>query len=304
MKRIIYFIFFIAITFNSIAQIQSKFTHHLTAEEKANWHLVGKNFQETDPPDGEVRNIAEWEQMEGVLIAYYYGFGIPYSLIAEMSQDCIVTTIVTGASQENTVRGYYNSNGVNLDNCNFLHSLVDSYWTRDYTAWYIAVDNSEVSVIDFPYNRPWRDNDDDMPIKIAEFLDIPLYGMDVIHTGGNYMTDGMGISASTTLVLSEETQTQAQIEQKMSDYLGIETYHLLDDPTEHPIQHIDCWGKFLDVDKILITQVPAEDNRYEDFEAAAAYFAEQNCSYGIHIKFIEFKPPIKISMIEILIQTL
>jgi len=261
---------------------KARLTHHMTAEEAANKHLIGKDFQATNPPTGEVRNIAEWESMEGVIIAYtdYYGFGVPYNLIAQMSEDCVVTTIVSGLSQENTIRGYYTNNGVNLDNCNFLYAPVDSYWTRDYTAWYIAVDNSDVSVVDFPYNRPLRPNDDDMPIEIANFLDIPLYGMDVIHTGGNYMTDGMGISVSTDLVWEEESQTEEQINQKMHDYLGIETYHVVTDPMDDYIDHVDCWGKFLDVDKILITQVPESDYRYDDFEATAAYFSEQNCSYG------------------------
>ncbi len=263
---------------------KTRLTHHMTAEESANKHLIGKNFVETDPPTGEVRNIAEWESMEGVLITYdsYYGFGIPYSLIAEMSEDCVVTTIVSGASEETEVRGYYTNNGVNLDNCNFLYTPVDSYWSRDYSPWYVAVDNSEVSIINFPYNRP-RPNDNDIPIKMADFLSIPLYGMNVVQTGGNYMTDGMGISASTTIVYTESAEagiTEAQVNERMLNYLGINTYHVMEDPMDDYIDHVDCWAKFLDVDKIIITQVPESDYRYDDYEATAAYFAEQNCSYG------------------------
>lgn len=258
---------------------KTRLTHYMTAEESANKHLIGKNFVETYPPTGEVRNIAEWESMEGVLITYNgYEFGIPYSLIAEMSEDCVVTTIVSDASEEAEVIEYYTSNGVNTDNCNFMYAPVDSYWARDYSPWYISVDN-EVSIVNFPYNRP-RPNDNDIPIKMAEFLSIPLYGMDVVQTGGNYMTDGMGMSIATDLVWDEEDQTESEINQKMLDYLGIETYHVVADPMDDYIKHIDCWAKYLDVDKILITQVPSSDYRYNDYEAAAAYFAEQNCSYG------------------------
>ena len=284
MKKI--FSLFIIISFISLsvfAQEERKvLTHHMTPDEKANRHLIGKDFVETDPPVGEVRNIAEWEQMEGVLIAYNYGFGIPYTLIAEMSQDCIVTTIVYSASEESTVRGYYTSNGVNLENCNFIHAPIETYWVRDYSPWYVAVDNSEVSVINFPYNRPQYPNVNDIPIRMSEFLEVPLYGMNVIHTGGNYMCDGYGQAASTTLTIEENQDdlTQAEIEQKMLEYLGIETYHLLEDPMGAYIEHIDCWGKFIDVDKVLITEVPDYHVNYENYEAIAAYFSETDCSYG------------------------
>ena len=268
---LLFVLFSITIAQNNITN-NYHLTHAMSPDEKAQMANYQRTFVETDPPEGEVRNIAEWEPMEGVLIAYDYGFGIPYSLIAEMSQDCRVT-------EENTVRSYFTSNGVNLDNCDFVYHGTDSYWTRDFSPWYIAVDNQETAIINFPYNRP-RPNDNDTPIEMAIELGLDLYGMDVTHTGGNYMCDGYGNAASTTLVWDEETQTQEQIREKMNDYLGIENYIVLEDPMDDYIEHIDCWGKFLDVDKVLITQVPESDYRYEDYEATADYFAETNCSWG------------------------
>lgn len=289
MRKFLSFTLILAIIANFAFGQETKevrLTHHMSEDEKSKTHLIGKNFQATDPPAGEVRNIAEWESMEGVIVTYlgtWDEFGVPYELIAEMSENVTVTTIVENSSEETTVRGYYENNGVNLDNCNFLIAPVDSYWTRDYTAWYVAVDNSDVSVVDFIYNRP-RPNDDAMPSKMADFLGVDYYGMSVVHTGGNYMTDGMGISASTPIVYteswSEEGITETEVDERMLAYLGIHTYHVVDDPMDDYIDHVDCWAKFLDVDKILITQVPETDYRYDDFEAAAAYFAEQNCSYG------------------------
>jgi agmatine/peptidylarginine deiminase len=261
----------------------------MTTEELSRTDEIGKNFVETAPPAGEVRNIAEWEQMEGVLITYEGSFGIPYSSIAEMSQDCIVTTIVSGSSQETTVRNLFTNNGVNLTNCNFLYAPIDRWWSRDYGPWYIAIDNSEIAIIDFPYNRP-RPNDDEIPKKMATFLDEDWYGMDVVNTGGNYMCDGYGVAAQTDLVLDENLAgincyqdvplTEEQVYQRIEDYLGITQYFVRPDPTNEDIKHIDCWGKFLDIDKVVITQVPLSDNRYADYEAAAAFFAETNCSYG------------------------
>jgi len=253
-------------------------THILSDAEKALMTSATRSFSETAPPTGSTRNIAEWEEMQSVLIAYTGGFGIPLSLIAEMSEDCNITTIVANASEKNTVLSIYNSNAVDTGHCDFVYQDPDSYWTRDYSPWFIATDN-EIAIVNFPYNRP-RPHDNDVPILIANQLGVDLYGMNVIQTGGNYMCDGYGAAAATDLVLDEETQTQAQINTKMHDYLGIDTYHVTIDPLDDYIKHIDCWGKFIDVDKVIITQVPTSDYRYNDYETVANYFASQNCSWG------------------------
>jgi agmatine deiminase len=110
---------------------------------------------------------------------------------------------------------------------------------------------------------------------------VDLYGMNITHTGGNFMCDGYTMAASTDLVWEENTaQTQTNIRTKMLNYMGIQTYHVTADPLDDYIKHVDCWGKYLDVDKILIAQVPVSDYRYADFEAVATYFSQQNCSWG------------------------
>ena len=252
--------------------------HWLSYEESQLQVDLSRDFYPTEPPIGPVRNIAEFEPMEGVLIRY--PFGINHNLIAAMSQETIVTTIVLNQPQMNYVIGYYNSNGVNTANCNFLIAPSDSWWTRDYGPWYVVDGNNEVGIVNFPYNRP-RPNDNDIPIEMAAFLGIELFGMDLIHTGGNYMTDGMGISASSDLVISEnDSLSIAQIDQFVLDYLGVETYHKVPDPNGTYIDHIDCWGKFLDVDKILIREVPSTHSQYDEIEATVAYFEAQTSSYG------------------------
>jgi len=66
----------------------------------------------------------------------------------------------------------------------------------------------------------------------------------------------------------------------MSAYLGLSKYHVVDDPLNEYIEHIDCWGKFLEVDKVLIGQVPSNDPRYGEFENVAAYFEGQTSGWG------------------------
>ena len=283
MKKFRYLFFVLLISINLLSaatteQASKKLTHQMTEEEWLIREQIGKDFTPTAAPQGPIHQTAEFEKMQGVLVRY--PFGIPVELIAEMSEDVVVTTIVANSSQENTVRNIYQSNSVNLDHCNFLYAASDSYWTRDYGPWFIIDGNGEFGIVDFPYNRP-RPNDDEVAIEVADFLDINLFGMDIEHTGGNYMTDGYGKSASSDLVWNENTDlSHTQIANMMEDYLGVSEYFVVEDPNNTYIDHIDCWGKYLDVDKILIREVPTSHAQYNAIEETAQYFSEQISSYG------------------------
>ncbi len=271
----------VLISFNNLQSQDKrdyKKLHYLSPEEMDIPVTKSKTFYATDPPEGEIRNVAEFDQMQGVLIRY--PFGIPMELIIEMAEDITVLTIVANSSQQQTVTTQYENAGVNLDNCDFLLAPTDSYWTRDYGPWFVFDGNGQPGIVNFPYNRP-RPNDDDIPIRVSEYLNIDLYGMDLFHTGGNYMCSGKGISASTDLVWEENTTlTHEEIGDLVNDYLGNELFDVVEDPLGEYIKHIDCWSKYLTPGKVLVGQVPTTDWRYEDFEDAANYFANSLSSYG------------------------
>jgi len=167
-----------------------------------------------------------------------------------------------------------------IANCDFIIAPSNSYWTRDYGPWYVLDGNDEIGIVDFEYNRP-RPADNAIPAKVAQELGINLFVMDIETAGGNYMCNGMGIASSTDLIwLENNGYTHAEIDQIFEDYLGIEEYHVLPDPNNTYIDHIDCWGKFLDVDKVMIRSVPASHAQYDEIEETAAYYAEQISSYG------------------------
>ena len=255
---------------------------HYGSEQEMHTPLDHSDFIETEPPVAPVRNVAEFDQMQAVLIAYPtgVGFGIPISLIREMAEDCEVITIVENEMDEQTVISIYTNNNVNLENCTFLMVAIDRYWTRDYGPWFIFDGNNQPGIVDFPYNRP-RPNDDEVPVHVAAYLNIDLYGMNLVHTGGNYMTCGLGKSSSTDLVWEENPGlSEEDIDSLVFHYLGIENYFVRPDPLAEYIKHIDCWGKFLSPGKVLIGEVPEIDDRYADFEAAANFFKNTTSSYG------------------------
>ena len=183
----------------------------LTPFEKENIGIISTMGRDTDPPEGPVRNISEFERMSGVLIRY--PFGITTSVIREMAEDLIVYCLVSSNSQ-NSAYNSMNNAGVNMDNVEFILGSTDSYWTRDYGPWWVVDGNRDVGVVDFTYNRP-RPNDNDAPLKVSNHLDTPYFATDIITAGGNYMTDGLGIGASTTLIYEENTMSNNQIHQDM-----------------------------------------------------------------------------------------
>jgi len=223
-----------------------------------------------------IRQPAEFEPMQGALIRY--PFGITYDIIKEMAEDVTVVTIVASTTEKNTVLTQYQSHGVDVSHCSFLIAPTNSYWTRDYGPWFIITNTSEQGVVDFTYNRP-RPNDDQIPTKYAQNQSLPLFNMPLTTAGGNYMTDGQGIAISTRLVWEENPDmTPEEINQTVHDYLGITTYQVVPDVNGEYIKHIDCWGKYLSPDTILIRQVPSSDSQYDEIEAAVAYFKNQtNC---------------------------
>ena len=251
-----------------------------TPEEWDNRHLIDEMGYRTDPPQAPIRNIAEYEPMQGVLIRY--PFGISTSLIREMAEDVVVYCLVS-SNQQNSAYNSMNNAGVNMNNVEFIVGSTDSYWTRDYGPWWVIDGNGDIGIVDFTYNRP-RPNDNAAPYKVSQHLDVPYFSADVISTGGNYMTDGNGVAAATQIAYTENSQCGtndqssvplspcAYVDNIMYDYYGIDTYHVVADPNDEYIDHIDCWGKYLSSSRMIIREVPTSHPQYNDIEEVASYF--------------------------------
>ena len=248
----------------------------LTENEISRLDEIHSMARETIPPPSPVRNIAEYESMQGALIRYPFGLSI--DIIAELSEGVKVYCLVS-SNQQNSAVSTMENGGVNMDNVELIIGPTDSYWTRDYGPWWVVDGDNKVSIVDFTYNRP-RLNDNDAPLKISNHLDVSYYASEIVHAGGNYMTDGLGTAASSDLVYEENTITEDEINMLMQDYYGIDTYHVVDDPNNTYIDHIDCWGKYLSPTKILIRQVPNNHPQYDEIEEAAEYFSSSLNEWG------------------------
>ena len=259
---------------------------HYLSEEEMLTPVRATNFTETPAPTEAPRFVAEFEPMQGVMIRY--PLGIPVSLVKSLAENCPVYCIVS-QSQQSSARSSFSNAGVNMNRVTFVIANNDSYWVRDYGPWYIFAGRTP-AIVDNVYNRP-RPNDDAIPQTFATFWNIPMYGMNLKHTGGNMMEDGRGHGVSDDLVLSENNNNETNVRKKMLDYLGIDNYHITIDPQGEYIAHVDCWGKYLAPDKILIAKLPQSNSRYQYYESVANYFATTNCCWGYPYKVYRVEEP-------------
>lgn len=222
----------------------------------------------TPPPTGPVRAAAEWEEVEYLLITWQPNFpNILRQIVEAAVQECkvIITT-----QNEASVSNYLTSNGVDLTNVIFMDEPWDSIWIRDYAGNTIYSDDvGERALTDWIYNRP-RPQDNVMPSAHAALTGIPIYitdtaPNDLVNTGGNYMSDGLGNAFASELVLNENAagnpygvsaKTEAQIDDIMMDYMGISNYIKMTPLPYDVINHIDMHMKLLDEETLLVSKYP------------------------------------------------
>ena len=222
----------------------------------------------SDPPEGPVRAAAEWEEVEYLVIRWTNAYQNILRQIVEVGiQECkvIITT-----QNESSVVSYLTNQGVDLTNVEFLNTGSNSIWIRDYGGNTIYSDDvGERALTDWIYNRP-RPLDDIMPTQHATMVGMPIYVTDtgtndLVNTGGNYMSDGLGNAFASNLILEENepgnpynvsAKTEEEIDAIMNAYMGIENYIKMETLPYDEIHHIDMHMKLLDEETILVSKYP------------------------------------------------
>ena len=222
----------------------------------------------SDPPEGPVRAAAEWEEVEYLVIRWTNAYQNILRQIVEVGvQECkvLITT-----QNESSVTNYLTNQGVDLTNVEFLNTGSNSIWIRDYGGNTIySEDVGERALTDWIYNRP-RPLDDIMPTEHANMIGMPIYVTDtgindLVNTGGNYMSDGLGNAFASNLILEENeagnpynvsAKTEDEIDAIMNAYMGIENYIKMETLPYDEIHHIDMHMKLLDEETILVSRYP------------------------------------------------
>lgn len=226
------------------------------------------------PPGFPVRTMAEWEEVQSLVITWTSYPSILKQVVRHAKEECEVIIVCNDPSSVAQTLNSTSAGGPldNLDNITFLQAGYNSIWVRDYGAETIYRNEVDtLMLLDWIYNRP-RPLDDVLPAALASSLGIPLYATtqapyDLVHTGGNFMCDGAGTAFSSNLVLDENgpngnfnqtVKNAAQVDALMAQWMGIAPGRYIKMTTlpYDGIHHIDMHMKLLDEETLLVGEFP------------------------------------------------
>ncbi|MCC6413303.1 MAG: agmatine deiminase family protein [Saprospiraceae bacterium] len=310
MKKILLPLFLIVVLGQINAQIHTDLPRFLSEEEK---HLE-KNAAPaspigiTDPPALPVRSMAEWEELQALVITWRSQPAILTEIVRAAREECRVVIACNSTSDVTAATNYLLGEGVDLSsNVEFVVAPSNSIWVRDYGPNCVyANDVDSLYFVDWRYNRTTRPKDDTIATTLAPYFGIPLYSTsqsptDLVHTGGNFMADGMNTAFSSSLILNENepgnpygvsVKNEAQINQIMADFMGINRYIKMDPLPYDVIHHIDMHMKLLDEETLLVGEYPEGVADGPQIEANIQYVLSNfQSSFGTPYKVIRIPMP-------------
>lgn len=251
----------------------------------------------TTPPSSPVRNMAQWEEIQALTIAWITYPSVLKEIVRAAEKE--TTVIINCASSDvSSIKNTLTSAGISLTNVKFNASAFNSVWIRDFMANSCYTnDVDSLILVDWKYNRP-RPDDDALPQSIAKFVNIPLYEMtsgsnQLTHTGGNYMSDGLHTAFSSKLILDENSsKSEATINKLMDDFMGINRYIKMTTLPYDGIHHIDMHMKLLNEETLLVGEYPKGIADGPQIEANIQYILSNFKSvFGTPYKIIRVPQP-------------
>ena len=269
----------------------------------------------TTPPSEEVRTMAEWEEIQALTITWSTGYNIQEEtilsqIVANAVQECQVIIV---CEEESEVESYLLNQGINTENVNFIKTDFNNIWIRDYGQNTVYKnDVGEAILVDWIYNRN-RPYDDLVPEKVAEYFNMNMHNTtqapwDLMATGGNFMSDGMGTAFSSELIVDENSggyawegfdgnvyypdHTIEEINTTLEEFMGIDNYIIMENLPYDGIHHIDMHMKLLNEETLLVAEYPEGVADGPQIEANIQYVLENyNSAFGTPYKVIRIPSP-------------
>ncbi len=249
------------------AQPLKPLPHQLTEEEQEQMPaFIQESFNDgnknTPPllPPSTVRTMAEWEEVQALMITWTQFPGILTEIVRYAVDECLVLIVTNNPG---SVSSQLTSAGISLDNVEFLPVGFNTVWMRDYGPWTVYInDVDSLAISDYVYNRPTRTLDDQIPEQTADYFDLAYFNADEspyrwIHTGGNHLRDGLTAAYSSDLVLQENSGiTGREIAEYARIFFGVEDYRLLRRLPFDVIHHLDMHMRTLDEETIIFGEYP------------------------------------------------
>jgi agmatine/peptidylarginine deiminase len=250
----------------------------------------------TDPPAQPVRAIAEWEEVEAIMVRWPANatYNLLWSqFLAPVALDVRIYVICQSPTDTTNARSYFLSHGVPVDSMVFQIRTTDSFWIRDYGPWWVWQQTSwNRAIVDWIYNRPARPNDNTVPEWQAAIWGIPYYGPNLIFTGGNFMVDGWGRGFCSELVFDENipnVDTRAELDSVLGAFMNLDTVYTF--PRFFGIDHIDMSMKLLNDHTCILNRYPVGDPYNAVMDSCEEILSQIQNPWGQNVQVVRINTP-------------
>jgi agmatine deiminase len=181
-------------------------------------------------------------------------------------------------------------------------------WCRDHGPIFLTrAEAPQLAVVDWDYNAwGWKyppfDDDDVIPTRVAEALGLPVYNPSIVMEGGSLEVNGTGTLLTTRSCLLNENRnpdlSQAEIEQRLRDYLGVKHFLWLGDGIEGDDTdgHIDDLARFVDRSTVVtVVEEEEDDANFIPLKENLAALQSMKNEEGEELSVLELPMPAKIA---------
>jgi agmatine deiminase len=269
----------------------------------------------TTPPQGPVRTMAEWEELQTLIISWKAYNPILTEIVRAAREECKVVICCDNQSVVDAAKNILDDANIDTtSNVEFVIMGTNSIWIRDYgpNAVY-ANDVDSLMLVDWIYNRN-RPLDNSQSERYGQHTGLPVYATsaapyDLVNTGGNFMADGLGTAFASKLIFRNNDQiqngegspndvfgvtdhTESSIDQIMAEFMGIDRYIKMDELPFDGIHHIDMHMKLLDEETLLVGEYPENVSDGPQLEANLLYVLNNfKTSFGTDYKVVRIPMP-------------
>ncbi|MGC4101130.1 agmatine deiminase family protein [Ferruginibacter sp.] len=266
-----------------VAALLLLFTVQVKAQSSSDYYVQGNGN----------RMAAEWEPALGTLITW--PLCIPYKLAVELAKDDHLYVLVDNDSTKKDARQWFHKWGIKENTVTFIFARqgIDAWWVRDWGPGAIFNKSKKMQLADgkYIYSTPvsnmgcsdtlmflytTTDNkiiktetDDSLTLAVGKGLNIPVLDLPFITTGGNVISDGLGNAFSTCILLNENKfygVGEDRFFKLNNELAGLRNYHIISNFEHRGIQHIDCYMKLLDEERLLVCEPPADHALYPVYQ--------------------------------------
>jgi agmatine/peptidylarginine deiminase len=182
--------------------------------------------------------------------------------------------LVNDAAQQLEVADAVVAAGLHPSAIQLLVVPAKGMWVRDYGPMFVITEHGQLHMLDARY-RQKRPTDDNVPVELANFFQMPRFDVPLLMEGGNLLSNGQGLclTSSAMMVWNEELGHDIyQIGDILAGYFGFDNWVYLQPPLGEPTGHIDMFCTLVAPNVAVVGQIDphqdAENARILDEGAA------------------------------------